>query len=125
VTRDGTTDTAGAPDASTQGVTLSIPTHMATPSHGLILREGPKPTRPRGRIPRVARLLALAYHFEELLKTGAVESQAELADLAKLTPARVTQGPQGKRLLQHGEPDLQELRLSRLERAGRHPQPLV
>ena len=62
---------------------------MAAPSHGLILREGPKPTRPRGRIPRVARLLALAYHFEELLKTGAVETQAELAALAKLTPARV------------------------------------
>jgi hypothetical protein len=88
LTRDTTTGTAGAPDASTQGVTLSIPTHMAAPSHGLILREGPKPTRPRGRIPRVARLLALARHFDELLKTGTVETQAELA---KLTPARVTQ----------------------------------
>ena len=39
----------------------------------------------------MARLLALAHHFDELLKTGAVESQAELAELAKLTPARVTQ----------------------------------
>jgi hypothetical protein len=39
----------------------------------------------------VARLLALAYHFQELLDTGAVETQAELAELAKLTPARVTQ----------------------------------
>jgi hypothetical protein len=86
-------DAAGTPEAEppAQGVTLSIPTYMAAPSHGLILREGPKPTRPRGRIPRVARLLALAYHFEELLKTGAVETQAELAELAKLTPARVTQ----------------------------------
>jgi hypothetical protein len=72
-------------------VTLRIPTHMAAPSHALVLREGPKPTRPRGRIPRVARLLALAHHFEELLATGAVETQAELAELAKLTPARVTQ----------------------------------
>jgi hypothetical protein len=50
-----------------------------------------QPTRPRGRIPRVARLLALAHHFEELLATDAVETQAELAELAKLTPARVTQ----------------------------------
>lgn len=66
-------------------------THMAAPSHPLVLREGPKPTRPRGRIPRVARLLALAHHFEELLDTGAVETQAEFAELAKLTPARVTQ----------------------------------
>jgi hypothetical protein len=40
---------------------------------------------------RVARLLALAYHFQELLDAGAVETQAELAELAKLTPARVTQ----------------------------------
>jgi hypothetical protein len=91
LTRDSTTGTAGAPDASTQGVTLSVPTHMAAPSHALVLREGPKPTRPRGRIPRVARLLALAHHFDELLATGAVETQAELAELAKITPARVTQ----------------------------------
>jgi hypothetical protein len=69
-------------------VTLRIPTHLAAPSHALVLREGPKPTRPRGRIPRVARLLALAHHFQELLDTCVVETQAELA---KLTPARVTQ----------------------------------
>jgi hypothetical protein len=62
LTRDSTTGTAGAPDASTQGVTLSIPTYMATPSHGLILREGPKPTRPRGRI---------AHHFDASSRTGA------------------------------------------------------
>jgi hypothetical protein len=74
-----------------QGVTLSIPTHMAAPSHGLILRERPEPARPRGRIPRVARLLALAHHFQELLDARAVEAQAELAELAKLTPARFTQ----------------------------------
>jgi len=81
----------GTPNASTQGVTLRIPTHMAAPSHALVLREGPKPTRPRGRIPRVARLLALAHHFQELLDSGTVETQAEIAELAKLTPARVTQ----------------------------------
>jgi hypothetical protein len=69
---DGAT---GAPDASTQGVTLRIPTHLAAPSHALILRQGPKPTQPRGRIPRVARLLALAYHFQELLDTRAVETR--------------------------------------------------
>ena len=84
-------DAAVTPEANTQPVTLRIPTHVAAPSHALVLREGPKPTRPRGRIPRVARLLALAHHFEELLDTGAVETQAELAELAKLTPARVTQ----------------------------------
>ena len=70
-------DAAGAPEANTQGVTLSVPTHMAAPSHGLILREGPKPTRPRGRIPRVAWLLALAPPFQDLLDTRAIETQAE------------------------------------------------
>jgi hypothetical protein len=86
-------DAAGTPEAEPpeQGVTLRIPTHMAAPSHALVLREGPKPTRPRGRIPRVARLLALAYHFQGLLDTRVVETQAELAELAKLTPARITQ----------------------------------
>jgi hypothetical protein len=84
-------DAAGAPGRQPQGVTLSIPTHVAAPSRAFVLREGPTPMRPRGRIPRVARLLALAHHFHELLDTGAVETQAELAALAKLTPARVTQ----------------------------------
>jgi hypothetical protein len=64
---------------------------MATPSTRSFSAKGPKPTRPRGRIPRVARLLALAHHFQELLDSGTVETQAEIAELAKLTPARVTQ----------------------------------
>jgi hypothetical protein len=77
----------GAPEVrhARAGRHAELPTHMAAPSYSLILREGPQPTRPRGRIPRVARLLALAHHFDELLKTGAMESQAELAELAKLT----------------------------------------
>ncbi len=86
MTRDST-DAAPGPDTPAQGTTLRVPTHMAAPSHALVLREGPRPTRPRGRIPRVARLLALAHHFEELLETGAVETQAELAELAKMTCA--------------------------------------
>jgi hypothetical protein len=77
VTRDSTTGAAGAPEASTPGVTLRVPTHMAAPSHALVLREGPKPTWPHGRIPRVARprpasraaLLPgnLAFQLEQLL----------------------------------------------------------
>jgi hypothetical protein len=52
-------DAAGTPEAEppTQGVTLSIPTHMATPSHALVLREGPKVHRLRAvrRSPRPSR----------------------------------------------------------------------
>lgn len=41
-------DAAGMPEADTPapGVTLSIPTHMAAPSHALVLREGPAGARP-------------------------------------------------------------------------------
>jgi hypothetical protein len=51
---------AAAPeaDAPAQGVTLSVPTHIAGPSHGLVLRDGPKPTRPpAGGLKRVDRFL--------------------------------------------------------------------
>jgi hypothetical protein len=39
-------DAAGTPEAEppAQGITLSIPTHMAAPSRALVLREGPNPT---------------------------------------------------------------------------------
>ncbi|WP_428264541.1 hypothetical protein [Haliangium sp.] len=50
----------------------------------------PEP-RPRGRIPRIARLLALAHHFQHLLDTRVVPSQTELARLAKISTARCTQ----------------------------------
>jgi hypothetical protein len=72
-------------------VTLRMQVHTDAPSHGILLREGPRPARPRGRIPRIARLLALAHHFQELLDTGVVRTQMELAELTKLTTARITQ----------------------------------
>jgi hypothetical protein len=84
-TREAERDTPG------ERVTLSIPIHLATPSHRTIVREGPKPARPTGRIPRVSRLLALAHHFQNLLDTGVVRTQMELAALTKLTTARITQ----------------------------------
>ena len=44
-----------------------------------------------GRVPRVARLMALAIRFERLLREGAVKSYAELARLGHVTSARVSQ----------------------------------
>ena len=56
------------------------------------LQSGEKPaTLPPGRIPRITRLMALAIHFDELLTTGQVSSQAELARLGNVTRARLTQ----------------------------------
>ncbi len=57
------------------------------------LRVGEEPPRPaeRGRVPRVARLMALAIRFEQLLRDGAIDSYAELAALGHVSRARVSQ----------------------------------
>jgi hypothetical protein len=78
-------------DTPGERVTLSIPIHLATPTRQTVVREGPKPARPSGRIARVARILAQAHHFQNLLDTGVVRTQMELAALTKLTTARITQ----------------------------------
>src|SRR5262245_32787002 len=50
-----------------------------------------RPAPPPGRVPRVARLLALAIRFEGLSREGAVRDYAELARLGHVTRARVSQ----------------------------------
>ena len=85
------------------------------------LREGdvsaPVPVEP-GCIPRVARLLALAYRFRDLLRAGEVRDYVDLAALASVTRPRVTQIMN----LLHLAPDIQEavLDLSRTVH-GRDP----
>lgn len=66
----------------------------------------PAPARPadEGRVPRVARLMALAIRFDELLRDGIVANQAEIARLSHVTRARVTQIMN----LLHLAPDIQE-----------------
>ena len=55
-------------------------------------RRGEQPPQlPPGRLPRITRLMALAIHFEDLLSSGQVSSQAELARLGEVTRARLTQ----------------------------------
>ena len=55
------------------------------------LRTGPAPDTPQGKIPRISRLMALAIHCDELLRTGLVANQSALAEHAQITPARLTQ----------------------------------
>lgn len=43
------------------------------------------------RIPRIARLMALALRFEELVRTGEVADRGALARAARVTESRVTQ----------------------------------
>ncbi|MFO0935525.1 MAG: hypothetical protein U0798_03295 [Gemmataceae bacterium] len=45
----------------------------------------------KGKIPRVARLMALAIHFDDLLRQGLARDQSDLARLGQVTPARMSQ----------------------------------
>jgi hypothetical protein len=44
-----------------------------------------------GRVPRVARLMALALRFDGLIRAGQVKDYAELARLGQVTRARISQ----------------------------------
>jgi hypothetical protein len=56
------------------------------------LREGVEESPPTlGSVPRVSRLLALALHMDDLRRQGEVTDYAELARLAMVTRARMTQ----------------------------------
>lgn len=57
-----------------------------------------------GRTPRIARLMALAIHYDHLLRAGVVNNQAEIAMLCHVTRARVTQIMN----MLHLAPDIQE-----------------
>lgn len=59
---------------------------------------------PVGRVPRVARLMALAIRLDGLLRHGDVGTQSELAELGGVTRARLTQILN----MSHLAPDLQE-----------------
>jgi hypothetical protein len=78
--------------------------------------EGPPPTapeRPKGRLPRITRYMALAIYYEDLIREGHIHDYAEIATLGHVTRARVTQ-IMNLRLL---APDIQEelLNLDRIE----------
>jgi hypothetical protein len=74
-------------------VKLDFVMHLAQPSRRLLVREGPAPVppAPRGRMPRVARMLVQAHLFQRMLETGQATDLADLARRFKLTRARVTQ----------------------------------
>jgi hypothetical protein len=82
----------------------------------IAMDEGPPPTvpeRPKGRLPRITRYMALAIYYEGLIREGHIHDYAEIATLGHVTRARVTQ-IMNLRLL---APDLQEqlLNVPRIE----------
>jgi len=54
-------------------------------------KEPPKPPKPKGRLPRIIRYMALAIYYEGLIREGHVHDYAEIATLGHVTRARVTQ----------------------------------
>jgi hypothetical protein len=77
------------------GPTVEFQVHFRHGNRGRRrLRTGERPTPPAvapGRVPRVARLLALAIRFDALIRQGAVQDYAELARLGGVSRARISQ----------------------------------
>ncbi|MEX0725759.1 MAG: hypothetical protein WEB58_06335 [Planctomycetaceae bacterium] len=82
------------------------------------MRPGDAPAKPKGRVPRVSKLMALAIRFDGLIRDDVVADFAELSRLGHVTRARMTQIMN----LLHLAPEIQEaiLFLPRVE-AGKDP----
>ena len=87
---------------------------------GCLGSEPVPPPLPPGRVPRVARLMALAIRFEQLLRQRVVADYAALARLGQVSRARVTQMMNLLCLA----PDLQEALLF-LPRSQRGRDPII
>lgn len=74
-------------------------------SRAIVAADGhPRPPVPAGRVPRISRLMALAIHFDRLIREGKVADLSALAHLAHVTQPRMTQIMN----LNHLAPDIQE-----------------
>jgi hypothetical protein len=74
-------------------LTIECPVHFQAQAKGrkeLHLGQAAAPLA-AGRVPRVAKLLALAHRFERLLHEGVVKDYADLGRLGHVTRARVSQ----------------------------------
>ncbi|MBU4270538.1 MAG: hypothetical protein KKE86_07550 [Planctomycetes bacterium] len=77
----------------TEGIKFQTRVHFRCGRNGRKqLRTGKTPAADQpGRVPRIARLMALAIRFDGLVRDGVVADQADLARLGHVTRARVTQ----------------------------------
>jgi hypothetical protein len=86
-------------------ITIQVDFHFQQRDKGKKeLQVGKQPEVPKGRVPRISRLMALAIKFDGLIRSGAIENHAELARLGKVSRARVSQILN----LLHLAPDIQE-----------------
>lgn len=108
--------------SASPGRTVEFEVHFRNGNKGRRrLRKGRRPTPPQvepGRVPRIARLVALAIRFERLIQEGVVRDYADLARLGGVSRARISQVMD----LLNLAPDIQEeiLFLPRVT-AGRDP----
>ena len=102
-------------------ITVRRQVHFVRREHGRqVLADAPPRVAevPAGRTPRVSRLMALAIHFDRLIREGKVADQSDLARLAHVTQPRMTQIMN----LNHLAPDIQEhILFLPLVAAGRAP----
>jgi len=76
----------------TKGLTTTTHVHF---KHGRgtrkVMKEGEAPEPVVSAVPRISRLMALAIHMQDLVDRGEVADYAELARLAHVSRARITQ----------------------------------
>ena len=68
----------------------TLPLRRRRPTPELDAGAAPNPSSP-ARIPRIARLMALARHVEELVRSGTLNSYAAAARLGQISRARLSQ----------------------------------
>ena len=86
-------------------ITVKTKVHFKRgPSGRKRIRKGEAPPEPKPRVPRIAKLMALAIRFDQLIREGKVWDQSDLARLAHVTQPRMTQIMN----LLHLAPDIQE-----------------
>lgn len=76
-------------------LTIETPIHFKRAKAGRkTLAEGPAPKpqpAPPDPVPRISRLMALAIHFDGLIREGVVRDYADLSRLGGVSRARITQ----------------------------------
>ncbi len=89
-----------------QSLTITKEVHFRNAKRGRrVIEVGPEEKRSdQGSIPRLSRLMALAIHMDDLIRSGEVADYADLARLAHVSRARITQIMN----LLHLAPDIQE-----------------
>jgi hypothetical protein len=88
-------------------LTIEVPVSFPPPGRGRSKEQrsgAASASLPAGRVPRVARLMALALRLDELVRTGQVANYSALAALGHVTRARICQILN----LIHLAPDIQE-----------------